>query len=316
MSENSELDDLATSLIEQYLLFLRGRAPEPDLSNLTPPQQRSLRERLDVVDALADRGPALPPLEDDPVAIRLGLVGDRRPSRGSQADHRSRSSHSVELVNGPIQASLRELESRFGGQVIVDWAPSWAGWSRRALRPVAQCNALGDSMAVFVASLDDWVSEPDGVAMFLRHYPEISAVGLVSADARQAVVVTAAVSNRSIDPIRGWLAPGSFAMPDALNITFDRYFEQRLPRWERVARLDDLLDMGDVSGDAVAITAAEIAIMLRGKPRLAHKKEALKALAAIDPQTLATVIVEVQAARLAGEDLVARIAGLAKEAAS
>lgn len=60
-------------LIEDYLKFLRGQGPEPDLSGLTEEQRAVITGQFGVVRALADRDPELPPLDRDPVARRLGL---------------------------------------------------------------------------------------------------------------------------------------------------------------------------------------------------------------------------------------------------
>ncbi|MET7713720.1 hypothetical protein [Streptomyces sp. NPDC005407] len=68
------LTSMVDDLIESYLLFLRGRGPEPDLSALPPGRRAQVLEQQEIVSALADRDPALPPVEDDPVALRLGLV--------------------------------------------------------------------------------------------------------------------------------------------------------------------------------------------------------------------------------------------------
>lgn len=64
-------------LIEAYLSFLRGRGPRPDLSGLPPERRAEIEGRFEIVAALADRDPELPPLEEDPVALRLGLVPGR-----------------------------------------------------------------------------------------------------------------------------------------------------------------------------------------------------------------------------------------------
>ena len=66
-----ELDELT----EQYLRHLRGQGPEPDLSALPDGCRAKARGQFRIIRALADRSPALLPLEQDPVAIRLGLVG-------------------------------------------------------------------------------------------------------------------------------------------------------------------------------------------------------------------------------------------------
>jgi hypothetical protein len=71
---DEEPEHLADALLDEYLLFLRGRGPEPDLSGLLPDRQEEIRGQFTIVKALADRRPELPPLQQDPVAIRLGLT--------------------------------------------------------------------------------------------------------------------------------------------------------------------------------------------------------------------------------------------------
>jgi len=81
MSADADLENRHDELIEEYQSFLRGRGPEPDLSDLPPDFQETVREEFRIVNALADRGPDLPPIEQDPVAIRLGLVGGAGPAQ-------------------------------------------------------------------------------------------------------------------------------------------------------------------------------------------------------------------------------------------
>jgi hypothetical protein len=303
----ADFDDLASDLVEDYLLFLRGRGPEPDLSQLPADQRRRLREQFAIVSALADRVPALPPVDEDPVAIRLGLAG-----LGSGSGSGSGSA-SVEELEDPVQAALRHLVERFDRQVVVDRSPGWAsrrmaaGWS-----PVAQCSALGTSVAVFTTA----TPEPAAVAEFLRQYPEISAVCLSTGDAREAVLLTAADANASVDPARGWLEPGVSTPADLLEVGLGRYFEARLPRWERVVALPELIDLGDVAADAVAVATTTLAAARRKRPRLQHRREAVTALRALDPVDIGQVLADVQAGRLGGDALIGRLADLAEAIAS
>jgi hypothetical protein len=297
----AEFDDLASDLVDSYLLFLRGRGPEPDTSGLSGDQRRRLSEQFAIVAALADRAPQLPPLDSDPVAIRLGLAD---PARAVVPDE------------DPVAAVLRELELRFDRQVVVDYAPAWKQWQSAEMSPVAQCSALGNSVAVFTAGLTPLAGEPAGVAVFLRQYPDISAVCLSSADAQEAVLLTAADVNASVDPVRGWLEPGITTAADLLEVTLGRYFESRLPRWERVAALTDLIDLGDVGADAVAVAAAAVARARRTRPRLQHRRDAVAALKLLDPSSIGNVVVEVQAGRLSGNALVSRLSALAEAVAS
>lgn len=67
-------DDPSGDLIEDYLRFLRGQGPEPDLSDLPPQKREVIAGQFEIVKALADRNLALPPLDQDPVDRRLGLL--------------------------------------------------------------------------------------------------------------------------------------------------------------------------------------------------------------------------------------------------
>jgi len=299
----ADFDDLSSDLVDGYLLFLRGRGPEPDLSQLPADQRRRVREQFAIVAALADRSPALPPVEEDPVAIRLGLAGSdsRRSRAGSAGD--------------PVQAALRHLEERFDRQVAVDRSPAWATWQpAHALVPVAQCSALGNSVALFSAETP--AGEPAVVAEFLRRYPDISAVCLTTADARQAVLLTAADANASVDPARGWLEPGVNTAADQLEVSLGRYFEARLPRWERVVAFPELIDLGDVAADAVAVATSTLAAARRKRPRLQHRREAVTALRALDPADIGQVLADVQAGRLGGDALLGRLSALSEAIAS
>lgn len=309
MTENSESNDQINDLVDEYLLFLRENAPEPDLAHLTQAQRRAMRARFDIVDALADRGPALPSLENDRVAMRLGLVPDRRPD-GGRTDPTAAPPR-PEQKPSAVQVALEEVESYFEGQVVIDWSPAWGQWNRNGLVPLAQCSTLGDTMALFVAEGQNRDEEVDYVASFLSSHPDISAMGLASADATRAAVLTPAACHRSVDPVRGWLAPGSYVASDRLDTTLHRYFQERLPRWDRVAGLDELMDLGGINASIEAAVSDEVAAAMQAKPRLAYKKLAQQSLATVDQHALGALIVEIQTGRLTGGEAADRIVGFA-----
>jgi hypothetical protein len=313
MSDTHDFDAQIDDLVERYLQFLRGKGPEPDLGHLTSPQRRAVRKRLNIVDALADRGPAVPPLHQDPVAMRLGLVPDSRPSSGSGGTGPpSRPTPGPTVAPDPIRHVLDELEAAFGGEVRVDWSPRWTPWTTRAAVPLAQCSALGQNMALFVTDVTDWANEPVQLASFLLHNPAMSAVTLVSRDATRAAIYSPAACNLSIDPVRGWLEPGAFVVTDSFDLILRHYFEQRLPRWDRVAGLTEILEAGDITASALESVTEEIAVELRTRPRLVHKRRALEVLELVDPSALSALIVGVQAGTLTDTDLVDRVSALAE----
>lgn len=317
MSGDDDLNNTIDDLIEQYLLFLRGRGPEPDLSVLPADRRARVTAQLEIVAALADRDLELPLIEDDPVAIRLGLIDTMRSNRVDiDTDRPSTADDDCVYDDDPVMTSLHELAFRFNEQIAIDLTPKWTPPAPAELQPIAKCAALSEVVAIFTADVEHWSREPETVASFFRQHADVSAVALVSRDAERAVVVTAADAHRSVDPVRGWLAPHSPSSPEPLGIALGRHFDQCLPDWERVANLDELLGLGDLTAAASEISSAQVAAALRTNPRLAYKKESLRALSAIDPSAIAAVVVEVQSGRLAGDELVGRIVRLADAAAS
>ena len=67
-------DDQLDDLVEEQLRYLRGKGPRPDLSSFDDDTASEVMRLLEIVDALADSVPASPKFEEDPVAVRLGLV--------------------------------------------------------------------------------------------------------------------------------------------------------------------------------------------------------------------------------------------------
>lgn len=290
-----DFDAETEELVEQYLLFLRGRGPEPSVPES---RRREVEALLDLVGALAESEPELPELEHDPVAIRLGLVpgGSRQDRVGANGE--------------AVESSVRELEHRFGGYVEVE-IPTALEASHPRFRPIAVCTSLGETVAVYVAPLEEWVEEPDNVAMIFRRHPEFSAVALSSEDAEHTVVLTAAESTRAVDPEHGWLSP-SASSPEPLGIALGRHFERSVPRWDQVTRLDDLLGDGEAVDEILSVVAHEVREVLAGKPRLPHKKVALRSLQDLDPHLIADVVTDIHNGRIEGADLVERLADIAK----
>ena len=316
MSEGFELDDVASDIVERYVQFRQGRGPEPDLGHLELSERRAMQARLEIVDALVDRIPPLPALEDDPVATRLGLLGDRQMgglhNSGEDVANGERLDSQGEQETRPIHRVLGELELIFHGQVIIEWSPPWIDWNVEGFEPLAQCSVLGDAMALIVTERVIGTDEPVQIASFLRKYPDVSAVGLVSGDASRAKIVDAAACSRAIDPVRGWLEPGSFIVTESFELALTRYFQQRLPRWDRVTGLTELIELGDVESDVRQIVVGEIATALRTRPRLEHKRRAQDSLRIVDSLALSTMIVKVQTGEVSDIDLVARVCGLAE----
>ncbi|MBK6018362.1 hypothetical protein [Streptomyces sp. MBT53] len=315
MSRDDELDNAVDDLIERYLLFLRGRGPEPDLSVLPSDRRAEVAEQLEIVTALVDRDTSSPSIEEDPVAMRLGLLDSAR-----QDEPPPNLQELPPVDDGPddtpVVIALQDLAFRFNRLVTVEFAPAWVSRPPNTMRPVAQCTAPGGIVAVFIAAVDEWSQEPETVARFFRLHPEVSAIALVSEDAERAVVVTPADAHRSVDTVHGWLAPHSPSLPEPLSIALGRHFDQCLPAWERVADLDDLLGLGDLNSAVSEISAKQVAEARRSRPKLMYKKKSLQALSGLDPLAIAEVVIDVQSGHLEGDGLVERLARLAEAVAS
>ncbi|MFE7835956.1 hypothetical protein ACFU53_07825 [Streptomyces sp. NPDC057474] len=315
MTDNEELDNLNDALIEEYLLFLRGLGPQPDLSDLPPSRREAITGQFEIVKALADRDPELPPLEQDPVARRLGLVADTLSAPLPMAAQSALRASGGE-VDEPLKASLEEVAFRFRGRISMEFHPAWSPEVPEGMRAFAQCAVLAEAVAVLVGDTDTWSSAPEGLGRFFNLYADISAICVTSSDAERAVVLSPADVTRSISPVLGWLDPHSSMLPEPLGLTLERFFEQRLPRWDRVADFDVLPDTAALDAVAREVSGAQIAQALRAKPRLEYKKEGQLALGNVDAAELAALVVSVQTGGLMPDDFVDHLTEMAEAAAS
>lgn len=74
MNENAACDDELESLVAAYIRHLEGDGPRPDLRGVEPDIACEARQLFALLDATWASDVELPPLEEDPVAIALGLV--------------------------------------------------------------------------------------------------------------------------------------------------------------------------------------------------------------------------------------------------
>ena len=313
MTDSEELENRNDALIEEYVLFLRGRGPEPDLSDLPPSRREEIRGQFEVVKALADRGPELPPLEQDPVARRLGLVG---PGALSSALILPGVRHRDAGAGDLLEASLDEVAFRFQGRVVIERAPAWSPDAPLGLRAVAQCAVLAEAVAVFAGDTDARAELPERLTRFFGLRPEVSAACVSSPDAEQAVVFSPADVTRSLSPALGWLDPHRPNSPEPLSLTLGRFFEQRLPRWDRVAAADVFTAMDGIDTEATEVLDVQIAAALRARPRLEFRKDGQRALAEIDRAHMVSLVVAVQAGDLAPDGLVEELAEMAGDGVS
>jgi hypothetical protein len=291
-------DDRVADLVEEQLRYLRGEGPRPDLTGLTDDERADIREVLDVVDALADSLPASPLIEEDPVAVRLGLVDRwRSPSPGPLSD--------------PVVVSAGELADRFGGAVEVEAAPAPAG-DPGMWRPTLVCRSLAEMALVVVYDADALIpTAADARALFHDH-PRLSAVAFTTPDATAAAVVVPSDSVDRLIPTEGWQTPEELTW-EPLGLALGRHFDRSMPRWDEVTSLPpgDLLE--DLADEAGGIVAEKLRDVASTRPWLPHKRHARDFVSALDPGAFLAWVDAVRARRASGEELVSQVGELCRE---
>ena len=305
MSERSSSGHDDEALTEQFLLHLRGRGVKPNLDELSPDDRERVQRLFDVIEALADRDTEARALEEDPVALRLGLASAVDGSNTSAEEETPDSSNADRVAR-----ALQSVVSQHGPYVDMSDNPAWAASTPPGLLAFAECSTLGEVLAVCVGDVNQWAAEPSQLGAFLFQHPEISSVGVVSENGGAAVVFGPSHVVATVHPLEGWLEPGAGLVVEPPSVALGRYFERCAPQWDRVATLDELVSVGDVHEDALVASVSALGNAAAAKPRLAHKKAAVAAIRDVDPRRLASIIVRVQAGDLGSEDAADEAAAL------
>ena len=282
-------------LIEEYLRFLRYGGPEPDLSDLDDEVSSAAANALRVVEALVDAAPGSPPLEHDPVAIRLGLIrAPVGPPDQATADRYD-----------PVTAAVADIEHRFS----VACSPAATDGTEFERR--FECRSMVENVLVVVV--------PDGttrIAMSAHARSafaladDLSAVAYTTAAGAESVVLTYAESHRMLDPASGWTETPSVSDGEPLEIAVGRYFERSDPQWGEIKGLDISDVLGGIDADAVAIVQEVKQELASTKPRLDHKKEARVFALGCDDGVFNDWAWRIQRRSASAEDLLAEIRSL------
>jgi hypothetical protein len=293
-----EMDDnRVADIVDEHLRSLRGEGPRPDLAALSDDERAEVLDLLELVDALADRLPLTPPLEEDPIALRLGLVapGSTDPADPAE-DH------------DPVAVSAHELAYRFGGAVEVDEP-------RRAASPWRSsmvCRSLAEVVLVVTFDADEGYPVATDARSLFAEDPRLSAVAFTSSDAAAAAVVLPAYTVDRLVPVDGWRPPPPLDW-EPLGIALGRHFERSMPRWDETTTLPpgDLLD--DLADEANAIVSRRLHDLAASRPQLPHKRHARDFVAALDPDLFVVWVDGVRARRSTGDDLVSELSALCAE---
>jgi hypothetical protein len=158
----------------------------------------------------------------------------------------------------------------------------------------------------------DFSELAERVAPVFLARPTASAVAVVSNVSLLAAVLTQADCVRAIDPIRGWVDPGPPVDPEPIAIALGRYLEWSLPRWDEVARLDELLLLTEAGADAARCASAAVEDTLNRQARIPAKRAALESLRGLGPAAIEGLIDEVRAGQLAGDEMISRLRDLSR----
>jgi hypothetical protein len=96
-----------------------------------------------------------------------------------------------------------------------------------------------------------------------------------------------------------------------VQLTMARYFEQRLPRWERVAGLAEVLAADDDPSSTHHLVQAQRDALLNGRPRLEHKRHAQQLLRELDLEAVTALITQIRTSQIDEHDFVGQVEALA-----
>lgn len=289
MSELNE--DRCDDIVDEQLRHMRGEGPKPDLSGLTAEEHAHALELLELVDALADSLPASPPLADDPVAVRLGLV----PATKAR----------VEGPGGgdPVWAAAAEVSSRFGASTVQFELLSRPITGSRGDVGSVLSRSLAEVVLVVVVNDEQPKPATSDADEWFRFRPDLSAVAFTSSDATQAAVVTPNETGAFLVPNEGWRSQGKLTW-EPLSIALERYFERSLPRWDEVNALPQGDLLGGLALESGVIIATALGQVADTRPQLAHKRHARDFVADLSADLIAKWVDEVRTRSKTGAELV------------
>ena len=282
-------------LVEEYLRFLREGGPEPNLSGLEDELSSAAVNALKVMEALVDATPGSPPLERDPVAIRLGLVGAPTGAPVQASADR----------DDPVTAAVADVEHRFS-VACTPAATDGTEFERRF-----ECRSMVENVLVVVV--------PDGTTRTAMSAharsafalaEDLSAVAYTTAAGTESVVLTYAESHRMLDPASGWTETPSVSDGESLEIALGRYLERSDPRWGEIQGLEMSDVLGGIDADVVAIVQEVKQELASTRPRLEHKKEARALALGCDDGIFIDWARRIQRRSASGDDVLAEIHSL------
>lgn len=283
-------EDRLADFVDEHLRHLRGEGPAPDLTALDEAERAEVGRLLELIDAMTDTLPASPPLEDDPVAIRLGLVGT---TAGDEDD-----------AKDAVVAAAEEVAYRFGGAIEVQRI-QLSGDAGSSFASGVMCRSLAETVLVVLYDASALPSAVDARSIF-HEQPELSAVAFSNPDATRAAVVTYAHCVNRLVPAGGWYGPAELAW-EPLELALGGHFERSIPRWEAVSTLPPGDALEELAADALAVVTSELDRVTNSRVQLPHKRHARDFVTALDPAVFVAWIDGVRTRRTSSDQLAADV---------
>ncbi|HEY9564104.1 MAG TPA: hypothetical protein VIR30_10080 [Nocardioides sp.] len=279
-------EDRLADFVDEHLRHLRGEGPAPDLTALDEAERAEVGPLLELIDAMTDTLPASPPLADDPVAIRLGLVGTTAGDEDEAGD--------------AVVAAVEEVAYRFGGAIEVQRIPL-SGDPGSSFAPGVMCRSLAETVLVVLYDPSASPSAVDARSIF-HEQPELSAVAFSNPDATRAAVVTYAHCVNRLVPAGGWYGPAELAW-EPLELALGGHFERSIPRWDAVSTLPPGDALEELAADALAVVTSELDRVASSRVQLPHKRQARDFVTALDPTVFVAWIDGVRTRRISSDQL-------------
>lgn len=226
--------------------------------------------------------------DHDPVAIRLGLVGNSFTSRFDELALGKAIADDIPTLPGGVEFDLQS-----DGTVI--------------------CTSISDRVWIVPherGSIDG--SLRAGRAAFADD-PRITAVVLYDVNAGQATSLTFSESFRSLEPGDGWAVDDHLPLWSSLHDTLLGFFEQTLPRWEALAGLEQVVDLDEVDTSVLASSTGARDQLAAQRPRLPHKQDAREFVLGFDAEQIAGWVRSVQGGELSPRQLADQLIQLVEE---
>ncbi len=152
----SEHEDRFSEYLDHYVSYLEGSADEPRIDHLDARDRRELSELFRIIDANWATEIELPPLEEDPTAIALGLIPQPTRSEMLVVGAKVRA---LRQARGLQMTAFAAMVSRYGWTITAQDATLLERTEAQVLR-AEQASALARTLGTGIEALAPSDDEP------------------------------------------------------------------------------------------------------------------------------------------------------------